>query len=129
MIGGFISFYVVFVFILYPLKHVIAPTSLVHSLTDPVTGVSKRFHPAIYALEEWPLGLFYVVSELWASVVCQLVFWQLANEVTSLTHAKANYPLIGACGNLGMVFAGFLLRSFANRRDVLSARGKLYVCI
>jgi ATP/ADP translocase len=78
-------------------------------------------------LDNWLLGLFYCVAELYASAVCQFLFWQVANDVTSFEEAKAIYPLVGAMGNLGMVCAGYLLRVFANQRDVIAANAYLSI--
>ena len=37
--------------------------------------------------------LFYVAAEMWGDVVLSLLFWGLANEMTSLQEAPLLYPL------------------------------------
>jgi AAA family ATP:ADP antiporter len=57
--------------------------------------------------------LFYVVAELWGSVMLSLLFWQFANQITSTDQAKRFYPMYGFIGNIGLVIAGYLLKKFA----------------
>lgn len=97
VVYGFVFFYVIFALIIYPFKHIISPRDFSKKLMD---NSSKSFHPFFYLLEEWVLGLFYVVSELWASAVCQFLFWQVANDIMSIKRAKSIYPLIGAAGKI-----------------------------
>lgn len=120
----FVAFYVLFAILIFPFKHQMTPLQLGSRLRQ---SLPINLHPLVAVIEEWALGLFYVVSELWASAVCQLLFWQVANDVMTIHRAKSSYPIIGAMGNLGMVFAGQLLRIFADRRDVIQAQAYLRI--
>eukprot|EP00511_Aplanochytrium_stocchinoi_P003865 CAMPEP_0204827394 /NCGR_PEP_ID=MMETSP1346-20131115/4868_1 /ASSEMBLY_ACC=CAM_ASM_000771 /TAXON_ID=215587 /ORGANISM="Aplanochytrium stocchinoi, Strain GSBS06" /LENGTH=601 /DNA_ID=CAMNT_0051955803 /DNA_START=517 /DNA_END=2322 /DNA_ORIENTATION=- len=126
VLSCFVMFYVVFGIFLYPLKHYVG---LSESTQVWLTAsLPPTFGPSLVALiDEWPLALFFVVSELWSSGVCQLMFWQVANDVISVRQAKAFYPAIGAMGNLGMVVAGHFLMVFANQRDLVSATAYLRI--
>ena len=106
----------------------LTPTMFAERITK---STPKALHPLVRTFVlEWTLGLYYVVSELWASVVCALLFWQVANDVMSIQQAKAYYPIVGAMGNLGMVVAGRTLRLFADQRDdILSAQAYLRISL
>eukprot|EP00510_Aplanochytrium_minuta_P007566 CAMPEP_0184033454 /NCGR_PEP_ID=MMETSP0955-20130417/3770_1 /TAXON_ID=627963 /ORGANISM="Aplanochytrium sp, Strain PBS07" /LENGTH=580 /DNA_ID=CAMNT_0026319823 /DNA_START=21 /DNA_END=1763 /DNA_ORIENTATION=+ len=122
----FVGFYLSFGIFLYPLKHYVSLGDGAKAWLESV--LPRTFGPAFVALiDEWPLALFFVVSELWSSGVCQLMFWQVANDVMTVRQAKAYYPAIGAMGNLGMVVAGHFLMVFANQRDLVSAKAYLRI--
>jgi hypothetical protein len=120
----FALFYILFALVLYPFKHLFTPTAYIDRMRPLV---SPNFHPLLSLLQEWPLGLFYVISELWASAMCQLMFWQVANDVMTVKQAKSLYPIIGAMGNLGMVVAGRMLGYFADERDSVAALSYLRI--
>lgn len=121
----FCGFYITFALILFPQ---IAPNLNVFSTTSNELATESGQNRLNYLLKEWPLAAFFIVSELWASGVCQLLFWQTANDALTVKQAKAIYPAIGAMGNLGMVIAGQVLLLFANERDFLvSARAFLQI--
>ena len=42
-----------------------------------------RFAGPIAILRNWTFCLFYVMAELWGSVVVSLLFWGFANQVSS----------------------------------------------
>jgi AAA family ATP:ADP antiporter len=125
IVFSFAFFYAAFAFLIYPFRKHMSPRAWGASVRD------HEPHSAAATLastvEEWTLGLFYVVSELWSSAVCQLMFWQVANDVMTIRAAKEIYPVIGAMGNAGLVVAGRLLLMFADRRDVDQARAYLRV--
>lgn len=43
---------------------------------------------------------FYCSAELWGDVVLSLLFWGLANEMTSIEEAPVLYPLFGIGANV-----------------------------
>eukprot|EP00516_Mucochytrium_quahogii_P002715 CAMPEP_0203752248 /NCGR_PEP_ID=MMETSP0098-20131031/6189_1 /ASSEMBLY_ACC=CAM_ASM_000208 /TAXON_ID=96639 /ORGANISM=" , Strain NY0313808BC1" /LENGTH=642 /DNA_ID=CAMNT_0050642323 /DNA_START=386 /DNA_END=2314 /DNA_ORIENTATION=+ len=122
ILAAFNGFFFLFGLILYPRQDDFIPTALVGALKNALPENARYVY---LLLENWPLGLFYVISELWASAICSLMFWQVANSVVSVDYAKSIYPLVGAGGNVGMVIAGNLLRLFANRRDQIAAKAYL----
>jgi ATP/ADP translocase len=54
----------------------------------------------------WMFTTFYVMSELWGSVVLFVLFWGFANQVTRLHEAKRFYGLFGVGANFSGVIAG-----------------------
>ncbi len=59
----------------------------------------------------WPYTLFYIMSELWGSVMLSLMFWQLANQIVTVTQAKRFYPLFGFLGQIGLLASGLTMKT------------------
>ncbi len=45
---------------------------------------------------------FYCSAELWGDVVLSLLFWGLANEMTTIEEAPTLYPLFGIGANVSI---------------------------
>jgi len=114
----FNMFFFCFALFLYPRQHELVPTTFSAAMREVLPDEAQ---PLVHLTENWLLGLFYCVAELYASAVCQFLFWQVANNNVSLEEAKSVYPLVGAMGNMGMVGAGYTLGAFANQRDIIAA--------
>jgi AAA family ATP:ADP antiporter len=59
--------------------------------------------------ENWSYVLFYVLAELWPNIFYVLLFWQLANQITSTNQAKRFYIRFSLLGNSAVVLVGLLL--------------------
>ena len=51
-------------------------------------------------VRNWMFTCFYCSAELWGDVVLSLLFWGLANELTTLEEAPRLYPLFGIGANV-----------------------------
>lgn len=67
----------------------------------------------------WSFCLFYVMAELWGSVVISVLFWGLANQITTVDEAKRFYPLFGLGANVALVFSGRTVKYFSSLRETL----------
>ena len=56
---------------------------------------------------------FYVGGEMWGDVVLSLLFWGLANEMTTMREAPLLYPLFGIGANIGQTLSGKALSIFS----------------
>lgn len=65
----------------------------------------------------WSYSLFYILAELWGSVMLSLMFWQFANEIIKTDEAKRFYPLFGFVGNIGLIVAGLTVSSLSRGGD------------
>lgn len=74
----FLAFFGSFAFILYPMRDVIHPTKFSEQL---LATLGPRFMGPISILRNWSFCLFYVMAELWGSVVVSVLFWGFANQV------------------------------------------------
>ena len=79
-LAPFFIFYAVFAFVLYPLRDVLHPLSIV----VPKGGLSF----AVNLLRHWTFSLYYIVTELWGSAGIPLLFWSCANDVVQIDQVR-----------------------------------------
>jgi AAA family ATP:ADP antiporter len=107
IIGFFLCITLLYGFVLYPNMESLTPS------TEWITRIIGDNHPhwvAIY--KHWYHSLFFVVSELWASVVIFLLFWGFANQITTVSEAKRTYTLMIAAGDIATLATGWLITHF-----------------
>lgn len=103
MMSIFLIFFLVFTFILYPLRDSLHP----HVLADQLqSALPVGFKGLIAMFRNWTFTSFYVMSEMWSTIVMTILGWGFANEVTSVKDAKRFYGLIGVGVNFSGVIAG-----------------------
>lgn len=103
MVSGFLSCFVLFAFVLYPNREVLHP----HALSDQLESILPiGFKGLISMFRNWTLTGFYVMSELWASIVINVIFWGFANEVTRINEASRFYSVFGIGANFATIVAG-----------------------
>ncbi|KAG9459416.1 hypothetical protein H6P81_003924 [Aristolochia fimbriata] len=112
----FIAFFGAFGFILYPLSSAIHPTALADRLLD---ALGPSFLGPVAILRIWSFCLFYVMAELWGSVVISVLFWGFANQITTVDEAKKFYSLFGLGANVALIFSGRTVKYFSNLRKNL----------
>ncbi|KAJ6827219.1 plastidic ATP/ADP-transporter-like [Iris pallida] len=112
----FIAFFGAFGFVLYPLSGAIHPTALADRL---LTALGPSFLGPVAILRIWSFCLFYVMAELWGSVVVSVLFWGFANQITTVEEAKEFYPLFGLGANIALIFSGRTVKYFSNMRKNL----------
>ncbi|XP_058780505.1 ADP,ATP carrier protein 1, chloroplastic-like [Vicia villosa] len=116
VIVPFIAFFGAFGFVLYPLSNYIHPDAFADQLLN-ILG--PRFLGPLAIMRIWSFCLFYVMAELWGSVVISVLFWGLANQITTVDEAKRFYPLFGLGANVALVFSGRTVKYFSNLRKTL----------
>lgn len=81
----FLIFFASFALFMYPARALIHP----HALVDTLASMLPAGAAAPLAIvRNWSFALFYVMAEMWGSVVTSLLFWGFANEVTTVDEAK-----------------------------------------
>ncbi|KAJ1691237.1 hypothetical protein LUZ63_015392 [Rhynchospora breviuscula] len=116
VIFPFIAFFGAFAFLMYPMRDAIHPTALADRL---LASLGPRFLGPIAILRIWSFCLFYVMAELWGSVVISVLFWGFANQITTVEEAKEFYPLFGLGANVALIFSGRTVKYFSNLRKNL----------
>ncbi|XP_062216629.1 plastidic ATP/ADP-transporter-like [Phragmites australis] len=116
VIFPFIAFFGAFAFVLYPLRNIIHPTALADKL---LAALGPSFLGPVAILRIWSFCLFYVMAELWGSVVISVLFWGFANQITTVDEAKEFYPLFGLGANIALIFSGRTVKYFSNLRKTL----------
>ncbi|MGA8164040.1 MAG: Npt1/Npt2 family nucleotide transporter [Waddliaceae bacterium] len=103
MTSSFLVFYLLFAFVLYPARDYIHPHSLAETLE---AALPRGFRGLISMFRYWSFTGFYVVVELWGSIILSVLFWGFANEVTKVTEARRYYGVISVGSNLAAFLAG-----------------------
>lgn len=114
----FIAFFGAFAFILYPMRDTLHPTEF---CTDLLAKAGPRFAGPIAILRNWTYCLFYVMAELWGSVVVSVLFWGFANQITTVEEASQFYPLFGLGANVALIASGRTVVYFSQVRAGLPA--------
>lgn len=103
VISGFLGYFMIFAFILYPLQNYLHP----HALMDRLQAILPQGCMGLVAmLRYWTFSLFYAMCELWGAVILTVLFWGFANEVTKVDEATRFYGPLGIGANLSSVAAG-----------------------
>jgi ATP:ADP antiporter, AAA family len=106
----FLSFFLIFTFVLFPLQDHLHP----NALADRLQAILPAGFKGLIALfRNWTFTLFYVMSELWSTSILSVLFWGFANEVTSVKEARRYYGLLTIGGNLAGIGAGQAASNFA----------------
>ncbi|MCE2982651.1 MAG: NTP/NDP exchange transporter [Parachlamydia sp.] len=114
----FIIFFGLFAFVMYPVRESLMPTESANALRAYLPG---GWSGLADAYENWMYSLFYILAELWGSVVLSLLFWGFANQITRVTEAKRFYSLFGLGANLALLISGPAIVYVSNIREHLPA--------
>lgn len=103
MMSIFLGFFTIFTFFLYPFQDKIHP----HQFADMLqTHLPMGCQGLIAIIRNWSFTAFYVMSEMWSTIIMTVLGWGFANEVTSVKDAKRFYGLLGISINLSGIAAG-----------------------
>jgi AAA family ATP:ADP antiporter len=81
----FIVFFASFGTILYPNRSFLHPHGFIAMIASHLPA---NFGAPLAIIRNWSFAMFYVMAEMWGSVVAALLFWGFANEVTTVPEAK-----------------------------------------
>jgi len=118
VLGPFVGFFASFAWIIYPLRDVLHPTAFAAKLS---LLLPLSFAAPIAVFRNWTYSLFYLLANMWGSVVVSLLFWGFANEVTTVDEAKKYYPLFGMGANVALIFSGQFVRYVSGLHTSLPA--------
>ncbi|MGL4348304.1 MAG: Npt1/Npt2 family nucleotide transporter [Chlamydiales bacterium] len=105
MMGSFLSFFLLFAFVLYPLQDLLHPHSLANYLE---TILPQGFHGLIAIFRNWTFTLFYVMSELWGTAIMTVLLWGFINQVTRVEEAGRFYGILSVGSNISTALAGYI---------------------
>lgn len=72
---------------------------------------SAALQNVLDAIGSWIYSSFYVMAELWGSIMIGLMFWKFANDVTSIKESKRFYSMFGFVANGALIFSGMVLKT------------------
>ncbi len=122
MISGFLAFYALYIFVLFPLRDILHPHALADSLEK---SLPSGFTGLISMFRYWIFTCFYVMVELWGTIVLSVIFWGFVNEITKLTEARRFYAVLSIVANIAAVIAGQLANYFSYSEYISSASVKV----
>lgn len=103
MIGFFLTFFVLFIFVLYPHQQQLNLDNFANYLQN---WLPKGCNGLILIIRYWVFTLFYVMSESWSNIMVSLLLWGFANDVITVTESKRFYALFGLGTNSSGILAG-----------------------
>lgn len=120
MISSFLAFFTLFAFVIYPCKGFLHP----HGFADHLQSILPQgFMGLIAMIRNWTFTAFYVMSELWGTMIMTVLFWGFANQVTNVSDAKRFYAIFGLGANVASIGAGWASASLSSGwiADLLSS--------
>lgn len=57
-------------------------------------------------VRNWSFTMFYVIAELWSTMVLSVLFWGFANEITRISEATRFYSALNISSNTASIIAG-----------------------
>lgn len=111
----FIAFFLIFAFWIFPAQHEYHFSEVF--LLESIESLPNLKWP-IKILGKWSYIISYILAELWSSVVVNLLFWQLANQILDTKQATRVYLFLAMIGNLGLIMAGACLKTFADTTEL-----------
>jgi len=116
LVTTFLLFFSSFALFIYPNRGALHPVAFVNWLSK---FLPSQFSAPLSIIKNWSFSVFYVMSEMWGSVVSSLLFWKTANDVTTVEEAKKYYPLFGLGANVALIFSGQYVRWVSKMRATL----------
>lgn len=103
IVSGFLFYYLLFSFVLYPLRDTLHPAEAANVLQSWLPEGAKGL---VAMFRNWTFTIFYVLCEMWGCMVLTVLFWGIANQVTLVEQAKRFYGVFTLAGNIAAVLAG-----------------------
>lgn len=114
MISSFLVFFGLFTFVFYPLQDVFHPHAFANYLETVMPAGFKGF---IAMIRNWTFTIFYVMSELWASMIMSVIFWGFANEITKMHEARRFYSRLGLVASVSGIIASLAANYLSSGHD------------
>lgn len=108
----FLAFFILFAFVLYPFRDYLHPNDLSNKL-QLILPIGFKGMIAIF--RNWTFTLFYIMSEMWSTMIMTVLFWGFANEVTRVKDAKRFYGLFGVGANFSGIVSGQVAVKISSR--------------
>ena len=115
LVGFFTSVFLVFAFIIYP---DVDSFHMDREKLESLMLAYPHFKWYLAILGNWSYIVFYTLSELWPNIFYILLFWQLANEITTTNEAKRFYTLFSLFGNSSVVIVGLLMMHLSSEENI-----------
>lgn len=118
IIAPFLVFFALFALVIYPARDTLHPTEMADRLQ---AFLPQGLMGMVAIFRNWTYAMFYVLAELWGSVMLSLMFWGFANDVTKVNEAKRFYALFGIGANIALLCSGPAIVLVSNIRSKVPA--------
>lgn len=105
LISAFLSFYLLFAFVLYPYRDFLHP---INSAAYLEAVLPAGFKGMISMYRYWTFTAFYVACELWSTMAISVLFWRFANDITQMSEVRRFYSILSFGYNVGIMVAGLI---------------------
>lgn len=112
----FLAFFICFAWFIYPN---VSFWHLDHQKIELLCQTYPHFKWYITLGENWSYVMFYVLAELWPNIFYVLLFWQLANQITSTEQAKKFYIRFSLFGNSAVILVGLMMMNIASKNSFI----------
>jgi AAA family ATP:ADP antiporter len=99
----FLIFFGSFAYVIYPNVDTLHPTAFCDEM---LKKLGPQFMGPLAVLRNWSYSMFYVMAELWGSVVVSVLFWGFAVSITTIQESKKWFPFFGMFGNVALICSG-----------------------
>lgn len=121
IISFFAIFFLVFTYFIYPNQDTL------NLFTGDEIAHLQVLYPWVKwlfpVIGYWGYSLFYIVSELWGALVLSLLFWQFANQITTIDQSHRFYMFFGSFNGIGTILAGLFVMYYESDPQSLDAYG------
>ena len=118
MVIPFLTFFVLFATVLYPLRDSLHPTQFCDQLQ---ATLPQGFQGLVDILRNWTFSIFYIMSELWGSLALSLLFWGFANDNTKVSESKRFYMIFTMFANISMIVSGRFIKWASKIRESITS--------
>ena len=120
VIAPFLVFFGAFALFIYPNREAFHPVESANALQAWADSMGfSGIKGLIDCYRNWTFSVFYILSELWGSVVLSLMFWGFANDITRVGEAKRFYSLFGIGANIALLFSGETIVQLSDIRKLV----------
>ncbi len=110
IVGFFLCYIFLFTFFLYPAQDAL------NLFSAPEISRLMKTYPyfrwVFPVIGYWSHSLFYIIAELWGAVVLSMLFWQFANQITTVEQSRRFYMLLGIFNGIGTIASGLFVAHY-----------------